>query len=241
MLLVFLAAWPAHAAIAVVQAASCIASASTTCTAGPITTTNGNLFIASSSYCCAAFTSVTDSKLNVYVNAITDTNDGAGGTVRQDYKDAGAGGASHSFTLTGASASFFGTLSIIEVSGAQSSPLDQTQTNSDAGLTSHTSTSTSATSQANELLIGAGGSIGITTYTTDTGAGWTEQTNIATDASTEGIITGSQVVSAIGTYAYTYTTSLIVNNAILISTWKAATANRQRCIGCGTDKKVIGQ
>lgn len=132
-------------------------------------------------------------------------------------------------------------MSVQEVSGAAASPLDQTAAATDPNGTSHTTPSTGTTSQANELLIGVGGTIDITTYTNDGGAGWTEQTNIATDASHEGIITGSKAVSAVGTYAYTYTTGSAVDAAQGISTWKASAATRQRCIGCGTDKKVIGE
>lgn len=235
------AAWPAHAAIAVVQTVSCEAQGATTCNAGPVTTTNGNLFVASTSYCCDTFTSITDNNSNVYVNAIADQADGSGGTIRQDYKAVGTGGAGHTFTVTGASASFFATLSVQEVSGAAASPLDQTAADTDAISTSHSTPSTGTTAQADELLIGVGGTISTTTYTTDTGAGWTEATNVATDADSEGMVTGYMVVSAVGTYAYTYTTGTGRATAQGISTWKAAAGNRQRCIGCGTDKKVIGE
>lgn len=237
-----MAAWPVHAAIAVVQIESCSAHGATTCTTGNLTTTTGNLFVVSTSYCCAAFTSITDSKSNSYAtNAIADTNDGDGGTIRQDYKESGTGGATHNWTLTGASGAFFGTISVMEVSGAASSPLDLVASQSDAG-TAVTSGSTATTSQADELLIGVGGTINLATFTNDGGAGWTERHNIATDVNTEGIITGSQVVSATGTYAYTFTSSSADDHSAGISTWKAGAAGtRQRCIGCGTDKKVIGE
>lgn len=155
----------------------------------------------------------------------------------------GAGGASHTFTLTGASGSFFGTLSVTEVSGAAtSSPLDKTATDTDPdGSTSHATAATGTTAQANEILIGFGSSAAPTAYTTDTGAGWTELSNISTDADTEGLITGYRIVSAVGTFTYTYTTDTAEENVLGISTWKEASGNRQRCIGCGTDKKVIGE
>ena len=225
------------------QVESCSASGATTCTTGNLTTTNGNLFVVSTSYCCATFTSITDSKGNSYAtNAIPDTPEGDGGNIRQDYKDAGTGGATHNWTLTGATSSFFGTISVMEVSGAASSPLDKVASQSDPG-TAVTSGSTATTAQADELLIGVGGTINIASFTNDGGAGWTERLNVATDASHEGIITGSQVVSATGTFAYTFTSSSADDHSAGISTWKAAAAaaNRQRCIGCGIDKKVIGE
>lgn len=222
--------------------ASCEAQGSTTCSAGPITTTTGHLFVASTSYCCAAFTSVADNQGNSYANSIADTADASGGTIRQDYTASGTGGASHTFTLTGSLSTFFATLSVIEVSGATASPLDQTAAAATAFGTSHTSPTTSTTAQANELLIGFGGGIQITTFVNDGGAGWTERTNVATDADSEGIIVSSQVVSAASGYAYTFTTGTATNPAGAISTWKESVAvTRQRCIGCGIDKKVIGE
>lgn len=223
---------------------TCQAEGATTCTTTGVTTTTGNLFVASTGFCCAAFTSVTDSKGNSYTNAIADITDAIGGKSRQDYKENGTGGASHTFTLTGASAAFFGTMSVTEVSGAATSgALDKTATGiTNPGATSHTTSSTATTAQANELLLGFGStSAGPTTFTTDTGAGWTEQTNISTDADTEGLITGTRIVSATSTFAYTYTTAETRDATQGISTWKEASGNRQRCIGCGADKKVIDE
>lgn len=235
-------ALPANAVIAVAQTASCEAQGATTCSAGPITTTNGNTFVASVGFCCAAFTSVTDSKGNTYTDVISELVTG-GTHGLQQATIAGVGGATHSFTLTGGSAAFFATLSVTEISGAAASPLDQTATDTDATGTSHATAATSTTAQADELLIGFGTSTTLVSYTNDSGAGWTEQTNVTTDVDSEGLITGSKVVSAIGTYTYTYTTSGNAETVHGISTWKSAAAasNRQRCIGCGTDKKVIGE
>lgn len=238
-----IAAWPAHAALAVVQTVSCQQTgAGTSCTTSGVTTTTGNLFVASSGYCCAAFVSVTDNKSNTYANAVPEVSQDSG-LGRQDYKENGAGGASHTFTFTGDSGGLFLTFSVTEISGAAtSSALDQVKsaTTSVSG-TSHTTGNTSTTTQANEILVGFGSSIFATTFTTDTGAGWTEQTNQQTDASHEGLVTGTRIVAATGTYAYTYTTGSSVTAVQGIATYKeASAATRQRCIGCGIDKKVIG-
>ena len=234
-----IAAWPAHAAIAVVQTVSCQAEASATCITSGVTTTTGNLFIASTGYCCDTFTSITDNKSNTFIDSIAELTQGS--TLgRQQYKENGAGGASHTFTLTGGSASFFGTLSVTEVSGALTSgALDQTATGTTASGTNHATSATPTTAQANELLLGFGSSVDITTFTTDTGAGWTERTNIETDINTEGLLTGTRTVAATSTYTYTYTTGSTVSAVHGISTWKASSA--ARCIGCGIDKKVIGE
>lgn len=238
-----LAAWPAHAAIAVVQTVSCSAAFSTSCTTGAVTTTNGNLFVASAGYCCApsAFVSISDNKSNTFTDSIAEvTQDLTQG--RQQYKAVGTGGASHTFTLTGSDGNFIATLSVQEVSGAAAVPLDKTASLASPGpATSFSSGSTAATSQAAELLIGFGSSQDTTTYTNDGGAGWTEQTNVATNGvNIEGLITGSKVVAATGTYAYTFTTGSSARAVAGISTWKESSGTRQRCIGCGTDRKVIG-
>lgn len=241
-----MAAWPAHAAIAVVQTVSCSSHAAASCTTGAITTTNGNLFVASSSWMfhsLVSFTSVTDSKSNAYTNAIADTIDTASNeyTIRQDYKAAGSGGASHTFTAT-LSDAYFVSLSVIEVSGASSTPLDQTATGADGNGTSHSTSSTSTTSQANELLIGnstAGDNI---TFTC--GGSYTERTNIPADGgvNTSGLLNCSRNVTSASTYAFDFSTSGLARTSSGISTWKEAAAGgtRQRCVGCGTDKKIIG-
>jgi hypothetical protein len=239
LLLLLGVASPAWSAIAHVQTVSCETGGSTACTTPGVTSTTGNLFVASTGYCCAAFTSITDSKSNTYTNAVAEISF-ASVLGRQQYVAGGTGGGSHTFTVTGGSG-FYASLSVSEISGAAASPLDKTATGTSTSGTSHTTAATATTSQANELLVGFGTTTSDTTFTTDTGAGWTERTNIATDLDTEGLLTGTKIVSATGAYTFTYTTS--PRDAVHgISTWKEAAAAagvRQRCIGCGADGKVI--
>lgn len=226
--LLLLAPWSAQSAITTSAAmtVTCSAEGAETCTTSDLTTTTGNLFVASVGYCCADFTSVTDSKSNSYGDSIAELTEGAFTRGRQQYVANGAGGATHNFTLTGASAAFYGTLSVSEVSGAATtSPLDQTATDTDAlgHGTSHATAATGTTAQANELFIGFGtGSTVNSAYTTDTGAGWTELTNITTDIDTEGLLTGYKIVSATGTFTYTYTSNQDASYVHGISTWKEA-------------------
>lgn len=235
-----IAAWPAHAAIAVVNAASCTAAVTDTCTTGAITSTTGNLFVASvMSYNVSTFVSVTDSKSNTYTDSVAEVENHHM-ALRQQIKVNGAGGSSHTFTFTGA-ASNYGSLAVLEVSGATATPFDQSAIGGNTAVTSHTSGSTATTSQANELLIGWGATPNTSTYINDSGAGWTERANIEADGFSLGIICSSKVVSATSTYAYTFTTGSAVDSGAGIGTYKelAVSATRQRCIGCGTDKKVI--
>jgi hypothetical protein len=244
VLLVLLAAWPAQAAIAVVQETNCSSEPSASCTTPSIASTTGHLFVVSVGFCCTTgdHTSITDSHSNPYGLVIAEF--ASGSAFAMQYATAGGtGGATHTFTSNHASAGVYATISVLEVSGAAASPLDQTQTGIDAVscCTAHSSTSTATTAQANELLLGFGSTTDASTFTTDTGAGWTERTNIASDGDTEGLITGSRVVAATGTYAYTWTTNVATRAVSGISTWKEATAVgvRQRCVGCGSDPKVI--
>lgn len=215
---------PASAALAFVQKVSCAASASDTCTTASITTTTGNLIVVGAGYQEDAFVSITDNKSNTYIEAIAEvaccsaTNKG-----QQRYKANASGGASHTFTLTGASGSFYGEISVAEISGAATaSPLDKTMTGTETS-TDHSSGSTATTSQANEILIGFGTSRDGATLTTDTGAGWTEIDRYEATANIP-LITGYRIVSATGTYAYTYTSSPSLEAVQGISTWKEAAA-----------------
>lgn len=236
-----IAPWPSHGAIAHVQSVSCLAFSTNTCTTSGVTTTTGNLFVTASTLFDGTFTSVTDSKSNSYsvvTSGFTTVNVADG---RQDYKANGAGGASHTFTLT--TSGSFAAFAATEISGAATTtPLDKNTGAADIG-TSHSSTSTSATSQANELLYGSGIVCENSTMVTDTGAGWTERINDGNSGGNCGVLIGTKAVSATGTYAYTWTTSSSQDAISIISTWKEAAASgvRQRCIGCGIDKKVIDQ
>lgn len=235
LLLLLLTAWPAQAAIAVVQTVSCEASGASTCTTTGVTTTTGNLFVASSSYCCSVTPTISDSKSNSYTESIADNADPVSGTgiVRQDYTSAGTGGALHTFTITGG-AGLYATLSVSEISGAAASPLDKTAIGGDVFATSHATNTTATTTQSNELLIGVGGSVDIgATFVTDSGAGWTEQTNAPTDIDSEGIITGTKVVSTAGSYAYTFTTTANARSSQGISTWK------ESATGSGTPSRML--
>lgn len=183
----------------------------------------------------------------MYSNAIPDTLTGSGtgdANLRQDYKENGTGGASHTFTGT-IGAAYFITISVSEISGAATSgALDKTATGSDFTHPTHTTSSTATTAQANELIVGYGGSIDTDTFTI--GGSYTERTNIAAvDLTTNGLVAGTRVVAATSTYAFDFTNNSgnDLRTASGISTWKeaAASSTRQRCIGCGVDKKVIGQ
>lgn len=223
-LLLILAAAPAEAAIAHVQTVSCSAIGVQTCTTGTITSTTGSLFVLSSAhYTDGVNSALSDSKLNVYTLATSELSTTNLTQVRIDYKANGTGGASHSFTWT-SSDSFYGVLSASEISGATTTPLDKTIGAIDT-TSPHSSTATAATTQAAELLLGMGTNFVGVAPVNDGGAGWVERTNIPGNGSdTIGLITGTRVVAATSTYAYTWTTGSSADSASHITTWKELAA-----------------
>jgi hypothetical protein len=247
LLLVLLVALPApvSAAISYGQAVSCQNLGSTSCTTSSITTT-GNLLVAQTSCWCDLTTAgtvvgTTDSKSNTYTGVTTAYSVGPG--VQVEYKASPTVGSSHTFTSTVlVGGTQYAALSVIEVLGAAAAPLDQTATGADGVgcCTAHATANTATTAQANEILLGIGGTTDADPVTyTQTGTGWTEASNISPFM---GLITGYRVVSATGAYAYTFSTSGDMRSAQIITTWKDATAAagvRQRCVGCGADGKVI--
>lgn len=238
-----LLASPAYAAIAHVQTVTCNADSVHTCTTAAITSTTGNLFVtASGHYTDGTNTAISDSKGNVYSLITAELTQTNLDDVRLDAKEAGTGGASHTFTWT-SSDSFYGVIAATEISGmAASSVFDKTAGVADSGA-SHSSGSTAATTQANELLYGAGLNFQGVASVNDGGAGWIERANVAGDGvGVIGIIVGTRVVSATGTYAYTFT-SAGSNTAQHIATWKELVAasnifrNQGDLTGLGTGGK----
>src|SRR5262249_20372092 len=148
-------------AIAVVQSVSQTGELVTSITTPSVTTTSGNLLIADCSYYKSdgSFTSVTDSKSNTYTDSIAEVLSSANSLIayRQQYKENGAGGSSHTFTLQISGSSPYPTMAVKEVSGAVTSgALDKTATKNDnSGTTGGTSSATATTAQADELLAGA--------------------------------------------------------------------------------------
>jgi energy-coupling factor transporter transmembrane protein EcfT len=217
---------PALAALAYVQSATCtiVGGGASSCDTGSITSTTGNLLVANWSTYTDIFSAITDNKSNTFTDAIAKLTTGNTNAGMQQKANA-SGGALHVFTMT-LTGNGYTYLSVSEVSGAEtSSPLDQTSTDITSSVSSHTSGSTSATTQADEILIGFGtGESGLTgPWTTDTGAGWTEITNDPTTGLIQGIITGYRIVSATGSYAYTCTSTTNSNTfANGIATFKAS-------------------
>jgi hypothetical protein len=220
------------AVIAVVQSVGSSTFGVSSVTTSNITTTGGNLLICDAAYYQngASFTSVTDSKSNTYAHAITEFASAfdSESRARQLYKENASGGASHNFTLTMTGNAYMA-LACKEVSGALTSgALDKTATKSDNNGSSVTSSTTTTTAQANELLAGGGSiaeELGGSTNFTATGS-FTENQNFPNNNGGDfGLISASKVVSATGSYEFTYTLDHTPNGSLgWISTWKASGA-----------------
>jgi hypothetical protein len=231
--IILLLASPAWATIAVVQSVGAQATNLSSVTTPSITSTTGDLFICDAGYIAlgASFDSITDNKGNAYAVAVPEFSSSGDSDRRaqQRYAANGTGGASHTFTFT-ATGNMFPALACKEVSDAQTSNvLDRTSSfgdNSTALTTGLTSGSTAGTTQSDELLAG-GGMLGQgtadTTFTAQ--SGFTANQNLShVSGSFNGMISASKVVSATGSYAFTYDISVVSGAPSLgwIATYKSA-------------------
>jgi hypothetical protein len=219
-------------AIAVVQSTQAAGYAVLSFTTPSLTTTTGNLFIAEYfRYDTAGTASVTDSKSNTYTGTTAEipSGDADGRNARQMYKENGAGGSGHTFTFNVGNTTAYAGLIVKEVSGALTSgSLDQTATkNNNSGTTNMTTSLTATTAQADEIVCGFGaGTVNGNNFVNHSGNGFTVDQNIAfSGGASEPQISASKVVSATGTYEYTWdalgTESGIIG---IVGTYKAVVA-----------------
>src|SRR5215470_1876339 len=114
-----------HAALAFAQSVLAVTSGSSITTADITTQATNSLFVCNLGW-YASFTSLTDSKSNTYsesVGAVTDPESSGNQQLKQMYKEGGAGGANHNFTLQG---DFYLSIVCVEVTGAETTAaLDQ--------------------------------------------------------------------------------------------------------------------
>lgn len=208
-------------AIAHVQSVSVSGNNVSSITTAAISTTTGNLLVASLAH-FGNFSSFTDSQSLAWTTSISElsVNDDVNGKLRQVYNQNITGSASHTFTLT-LTANNYPTIAVEEISGqVTSGALDQTATVKEtSSSTSHVTANTVATTQANELMVGVGStSHTVATYTI--GGSWTQRENIPTSSTAEGIVMGTRIVSATGAYNFDWTTNTSIQSIGCISTWK---------------------
>jgi hypothetical protein len=178
-----------------------------------------------------SLSSITDSKTNTYLVAVSEFSSSGDSDRRalQQYVANGTGGANHNFTAT-FSGGVYPAFACKEVSDANTlAPLDRTASfgdNSTALTTGLTSGSTAGTTQSDELLAGGGmlgQGMGDTTFTAQ--SGFTANQNLShVSGSFNGMISASKVVSATGSYAFTFDISVASGAPSLgwIATYKSA-------------------
>jgi hypothetical protein len=222
-------------AIAVVQSTQATGYTVTSFTTPGLTTTGGNLFIAEYLRSDTAGTaSIADSKSNTYTGTTAEiaSGDADGRNARQLYKENGAGGSGHTFTLNVGNANGYAGLVVREVSGALiSGSLDQTATkNNNSGTTGMTTSLTAATAQGDEIVCGFGaGTIAGNNFTNHSGNGFTvDQTINFAGGVSEPQISASKVVSVTGTYEYTWDAAGSETGIIgIVGTYRAVVAAAQ--------------
>lgn len=200
-------------AIAFVQKAS-VTGAGATVTTASLSVTAGNLIVMCSS-CYTDFVSAQDSydsdtaayTLDVQLNYAHISH-------RANFPSTG----SYTFSQT---ANFgFQSMSVVEFSGcATTSPLDKTTSNEDFSATAHSSGTTAALAQSDEVAIGIGS---IPTASTNTVDAWTELHDIEYNANYIGLLSAYNIVSDGAAQTFAWTSSASFNSNTVAATYKAA-------------------
>lgn len=229
VILFVLYAKPVWATIAVAQAVSAQQAGASSVTTADITSTNGSLFIVDTCYYLSgsSFVGITDSKSNSYVDSTNTIISSADSDARgeQVYKESGTGGATHNFTLTLSGNGFLAIAAKEVTDVVTSGALDKVATKQDnSGTTGHTSTSTAATTQPQELWSGGGclgsSSAGTTNFTAQ--SGFTEDEELPHVFATEmGLLSAHKVVSSTGAAVFTFDIDQSASGVIAwVTTWK---------------------
>jgi hypothetical protein len=213
-------------AIVVVQSQKAFGVGVTIITTPAMSTTSGNFAVVDVSYYqpSNAFVSITDSVGLSWSQSIAEIVSTDGGNLsRQRYAQIVTGNASHTFSYN-ASAGDFPTMAVKEISGvATSSPLAETNTATDSGLSSHTiSLTTSA--QASCILCAFGAcNPGAAMVLTQTGSFIQDQQD-GLSSDHEGLLSSHLIISATGTNTFTFTTGDLDAMGMAIAAFKAALA-----------------
>jgi hypothetical protein len=144
------------------------------------------------------------------------------------YKENGVGGATHHWTMNVNPDGYNG-LVAREISGALTSgALDKTATkNNNSGTTNMTTSLTATTAQADEIVCGFGaGTVNGNNFSNHSGNGFTvDQTINFGGGVSQPQISASKVVSATGTYEYTWDAGGTESGIIgIVGTYKAVVA-----------------
>lgn len=194
-------------------------------------TTSGNTIICAVAYNndTAGTLSLSDNKGNSYSQVVSGSQPD---TQAQLYYAANiTGGASHQMTATMSANSHDIALICREYSGLSTSPLDKSAGGTTAAGTSHTSATTAATTQANELVVAMVGLTGNATCTAGAGFG-----NVVSQNGSDifdGACLEDKDISSTGTQQATITTSGSVATYFIIASFKEASASSVNGVGSG--------
>lgn len=204
-----------------VHASNAVGSGTSVTTAARTSAASGSTFIIGAVCNNSEFSSVADSKSNVYtLIGAAQTFDSAGG-VRLYYCQNGTGGASHTATLNVTSSAAH-TVFFVEITGGLTSGiLDQ---NNRANDTSSPFASPGiTTTQADEILISIlGGNSGSNPATHAESTGFTIDETVTNGTTFYTGCIASRVVSSTGTYNSSFTETGGTNTGVIIASFKAA-------------------
>lgn len=211
-------------ALGVVQSAGAKAANMLTVVVGPITTTAGNLLHAGIGIYSAAglYSSIANTGLDTWAAGVAAFVGGSSVSSNQTrYAKNINGSAADTITLT-LNGLGYPTLSIIEISGADtSSPLDLHESGTASGTSTPSFTTSGSTAVANEISIGEiGNSAGLGINLTPV-AGYTETYDDFTSGFC-GLEQAYKIVSVTGTQTYSATASLSPDWSMCITTYKQA-------------------
>jgi hypothetical protein len=212
-------------AIAFVQGVSAQGASVLSVTTGAITTTSGNLLIiGTAQFTTANFGSVSDSKTNT-LNLVGGPVDGAGSDEARQYAAYNCtGGASHTFTQN-CSPADFPTIIAAEVSGiALAAAADKTTTGNETGTT-HSTGTTAALTQADELVYCNGATHSVGGSISNTDGSYTQDQAVVAGAG-ENAVSAYKIVAATTAVSWNnWTIGASRNGSSVLVTYKAAAAS----------------
>ena len=195
--------------VAHVQTVSVSGNNVTSVTTPAITTAAGNLLVATGVWRDGEGTTFSDSAGQSWTTGVGPQGSNGAQAV-QRFVASNTGSASHTFTCTWDTTGF-PTISVTEISGATASPKDVGAISATGTGTSHSTPGITTTFSDVILVAFAEVYDHNTTYAGADGS-FTVRTNIATSATSAGLITATKVVSGTGTYDWDYTTSTSITN-----------------------------
>ena len=187
-----------------------------------VDTTGANTLVVAVQYRSGKFSSFVDSASNTWTQIdVESALLSAAQRIRFYYAKNAATSTTHTFTLTQTSADYGGIVMVALGGMDATAPLDQNSTiDIDTAATSHT-TGSITTTQANEIIVAFGEIYNSSTVSDGSGGTYTVQQSQASGTEV-GMILVTRLVTATGTFSYTFNTGSSVATGYGIASFKEA-------------------